>query len=248
LVCFLIFNADSDYVFFAYDSLFNRIKDITNALALSMGLGALPCAGQLLTGLKAMELTLKEYYEHTALPTVYGDAMILNSRCKLSTFGTSTWDGDDTDVYSDACRSRFLDEYYTGGSLPNDDTLRQVPKCGAANDPEFNAVLEQRSAKRLKNDYDRYISLPNEVTLTSSLDWYRKNYLSFSDLGKMARDMLAVPASGSAVERVFSVSGRIATWQHNRMSAETISNLMMFKYGLKFEKWKVPDTMSGELS
>ena len=61
----------------------------------------------------------------------------------------------------------------------------------------------------------------------------------------MARDVLVTPASGCAVERVFSVSGRIATWQRNRLSAETISNLMTFKYGLK-RTWAKPDSMAGE--
>jgi hypothetical protein len=57
---------------------------------------------------------------------------------------------------------------------------------------------------------------------------------------------LAVPASGSAVELAFSVSGRIATWQRNRLSPETISNLMMFKSGMKGSRWELPDTMAAE--
>jgi len=61
----------------------------------------------------------------------------------------------------------------------------------------------------------------------------------------MARDVLATPASGYAVERVFSVSGRIATWQCNRLNAETISNLMTFKYGFK-RTWAKPDSMAGK--
>ena len=48
----------------------------------------------------------------------------------------------------------------------------------------------------------------------------------------MARDNLAVPASGCAVERQFSVSGRIVSWERSRLKGETISDLMMFKAGL----------------
>ena len=44
----------------------------------------------------------------------------------------------------------------------------------------------------------------------------------------MARDTLAVPASGSSsVERIFIVSGRIATWQRSRLRDSTISHLSM---------------------
>jgi hypothetical protein len=45
----------------------------------------------------------------------------------------------------------------------------------------------------------------------------------------MARDMLAVPTSGCLIERQFSISGRMAIWQRNKLSALTISNSMMYK-------------------
>jgi hypothetical protein len=41
--------------------------------------------------------------------------------------------------------------------------------------------------------------------------------------------MFAVPPSGSGVERQFSIAGRVATWQRNKLSAETISRIMMYK-------------------
>ena len=41
------------------------------------------------------------------------------------------------------------------------------------------------------------------------------------------------------------MSGRIDSWQRTRLSAETISDLMMFKYGLK-RTWGKPDSMAGE--
>jgi hypothetical protein len=127
------------------------------------------------------------------------------------------------------------------------DTIRPNMKRPCTGDAEFNALLAQRTTKRQRNNYDRYIEITNDVTLESSLDWYKSNHSSFPDLAKMARDVLAVPASGSAVERAFSISGRIATWQRNRLSAETISNLMMFKAGMKGSRWEVPDTMADEL-
>ena len=49
----------------------------------------------------------------------------------------------------------------------------------------------------------------------------------------MARDVLAVPASGCAVEREFSVLGRIATWQYNCLNSSTIADSMFYKGELK---------------
>jgi hypothetical protein len=45
----------------------------------------------------------------------------------------------------------------------------------------------------------------------------------------MERKTLAVPASSYLVEQIFSVSGRIATWQRSCLWDATISNLMMYK-------------------
>ena len=55
------------------------------------------------------------------------------------------------------------------------------------------------------------------------------NHPSFPDLRKMARDTLAVPASVSSVERMFSVAGRVATWQKSRLPDSTIADIMMYK-------------------
>jgi len=37
-------------------------------------------------------------------------------------------------------------------------------------------------------------------------------------------------------QRIFSVSGRIATWQRSRLRDTTISDLMMYKSGLNFKE------------
>ena len=46
----------------------------------------------------------------------------------------------------------------------------------------------------------------------------------------MARDIYAVPATSAGVEREFSISGRIITKQHNRLSPSTIRDLMQYKH------------------
>ena len=52
----------------------------------------------------------------------------------------------------------------------------------------------------------------------------------------MARNTLAVPASDCSVERMFSVSGRIATWQRSRLRDATISDLMMYKAAMNLKE------------
>jgi len=70
-------NADEpeiDYVFFAYDSLFNHIEDVKTALEGATALAALPSAPYMLDALCNMEEKFKIYYKKTELPTVYGDS------------------------------------------------------------------------------------------------------------------------------------------------------------------------------
>jgi len=100
------------------------------------------------------------------------------------------------------------------------------------NDPEFQRSLAARSSKRRQSDYDKYIEIPNDPSIPSALVWWRDNHKLYPDMGKMARDVLAVPASGCAVERQFSVSGRMAIWQRNRLSPKIISDSMIYKSAL----------------
>ena len=45
----------------------------------------------------------------------------------------------------------------------------------------------------------------------------------------MVRDTFAVPATGAGVERMFSRSGRVATWGRARLNGITITETMLYK-------------------
>ena len=45
----------------------------------------------------------------------------------------------------------------------------------------------------------------------------------------MARDTFAVPATGAGVERMFSKSGRVATWTRARLHSKSIVETMLYK-------------------
>ena len=158
--------------------------------------------------------------------------MILNPRCKLSIFGEKTWSDTDPEPYKKGCCRRFELDYIsttTTESSSSHGTKRSAPD-DEDDDYEFQAMLAKRAAKRARiHDFDRYIAIPNDPSIKSVLGWWRANRTAFPELANMARDTLAIPASGCSVERLFSVSGRIATWQRNRLRDSTISDLMMYK-------------------
>jgi hypothetical protein len=137
-------------------------------------------------------------------------------------------------------RQRFLDEYMSRLSNTASDPTPTPSVLGSHSaqeafhdDVEYQELLNQRSSKRRHNDFDRYIEIPSDANIPSSLKWWRDNYKSYPELAKMARDVLAIPASGCAVEREFSISGRIATWQRNRLNSSTIADAMFYKGALK---------------
>ena len=66
--------------------MYNHIDDVKAALSSSEGIILHPCAPEMLVAIEKMENTLKTYYSKTELSRVYGDAMILNPRCKLVIF------------------------------------------------------------------------------------------------------------------------------------------------------------------
>jgi hAT family C-terminal dimerisation region len=208
-----------EYTFYAYNTMYNHIDDVKDALKLKPGLGSIPSAPFMLAAILAMEETLKIYYDQTKIPTVYGDAMILDPRSKLSLFDEDTWKDVDRNIYVDGCRNRFLNNY--ASPSPPASILDTSYKS-------FKEMRENRSKKRRRNDFDRYIEIPEDYE-ARTLPWWKDHHTSYLDLNMQARDNLAVPASGCEVERQFSVSGRIATWERNRLNSQTISDSMMYK-------------------
>ena len=224
-----------DYVFFAYDTMYNHIDDVKAKLMSGSGIGTLSCARYFLKSIEDMETILKRYYSKTQFPTVYGDGMILNPQTKLVIFNEDTWEDTTSEEYSNACRRRFIQEYDNPPNNPSHQIGNGNKRSFNAyqEDPNFQQVLAERSSKRRRNDYDRYIEIPNDPDIFSSLGWWRQNGRLYPDLSRMARDVLPVPASGCAVEREFSISGRMAIWQRNRLGARTISDSMMYKAALR---------------
>jgi len=224
-----------DYVFFAYNTMYDHVDDVKEAIMQKRSIGSYRIATSMAPALLELEATLKKYYEKTSFPTVYGDAMILNPRCKLSIFDDSTWSDTDVNMYTNGCRHRFLQDY-ASQDLDQRATLSNKRLAPDHEDADFVKILEQRTVKRRRSDFDRYIDIPNDVNIRGSLEWWKEHRSIYPHLAKMARDVLAVPASSSSVERIFSLSGRIATWQRNRLNPKTISNIMIYKGGLLLQK------------
>jgi hypothetical protein len=149
----------------------------------------------------------------------------------LAIFNLDSWSDVSVDDSLQSCRARFLLNYQSDSSptLPDPAPSSSPRFPSVVNDFEFQQHLAKISTKRRRLDYDRYIEVPQDPSITSVLMWWKKHEHIYPDLANMARDILAVPASGCPVERVFSISGRIARWERSSLRDSTISDSMMVK-------------------
>ena len=67
------------------------------------------------------------------------------------------------------------------------------------------------------------------------LDWWRTNAPCFPILSWIARDFLAVPASGVGVENLFSTARDVCHYRRNRLAPETIEAIMIQMSTDRFE-------------
>lgn len=80
-----------------------------------------------------------------------------------------------------------------------------------------------------------YLATLPSGSVPDILDWWRDNAARFPVLSKIARDFLAVPASGVGVENLFSTARDICHYRRNRLAPETIEAIMIQISNDRFE-------------
>src|SRR5271170_3098916 len=113
-----------------------------------------------------MRKKLTKYYNKTALPSVYGDGMILDPRLKLYLMTRPEWSGGDTrefsaTEYSAACRKRYLENYE---KINRETLLLTIPRKRTHrtidDDDDFETMVSSLPSDVAVNEYDIYINAP----------------------------------------------------------------------------------------
>src|SRR5277367_5807172 len=104
-------NPEINYIYYAYDRMFNHIKDVLFSLYIPRALGRLPSTKVFVQALEDMRFKLNGYYDKTKVPFIYTDAMTPNPYNKLSIFSEKTWSDIDCNPYIKACHRRYELEY-----------------------------------------------------------------------------------------------------------------------------------------
>lgn len=81
----------------------------------------------------------------------------------------------------------------------------------------------------IQSEFESYIQQQRKRGIENPLTWWKTVEGIYPQLSKMAKDTFAVPATGSGVEREFSISGAIVSKGRNRLNPKTISDIMQYK-------------------
>ena len=216
-------------VFWSYETMFNQI-DIIEA---KLRRGREPWLKELQKSVLAMTKKLKDYYARTVEAWVYSDGVLLNPWIKAGLFKNPSW-RDDTrnwaEEYITACRNRYLNTYeLMVHLLPASSVLGEKRKHTEFVD-DYELFLQNQARQQTKNEFDHYMGLPTPAHSSgTALDWWKRNAKEYPRLSRMARDVLAVPATGAGVEREFSIAGKITTTSRACLDPATIEQTMTYK-------------------
>ena len=172
------------------------------------------------------------------MPFVYPDSCILEPRGKLILFKQPRFgggsEGQYVEKYRRECRQRYVQDYEP--LELNTINPRKRPYEESSDDDDDGDALQYHSflhqqvhGSTAENEFDRYLLTPPPDKKVKTLDYWHDHSHDFPHLNLMARDRFAVPATGAGVERMFSKSGRVATWTRARLQSMTIVETMLYK-------------------
>ena len=167
-----------------------------------------------------MKENFEKYWEDCCL--VLGIAVVLDPRFKMDLveFYYSEIYGNDAFRHVERIRSAFFNLYVEyGGELSSGDFsgICEDDDRGQSMD-ELNAFDKwykqaRSSSLRMlqKSEIEQYLEEPvfPRKENFNILEWWKANSPKFPIIGKIARDILAVPATTVASESTFSVGGRV---------------------------------------
>ena len=229
-------------VFWIYETLFNELDRLEDVMEESNGRDA-EWIKELQPAFEVMRTKLTKYYDKTAIPSVYGDGMILDPRLKLYLTTRLEWSGGQMGEYSGAgysasCRKRYIEQYEKIAPQSQPMTTIWKRPYSAIDDDDFEQMVSSLPTDATINEYDGYINAPRIIEKGVHLLDIWKTYTgaAYPHLGLMARSVFAVPATGAGVERQFSKSGKVETKSRAQIDPITTTQIMMYSDMLKRKK------------
>jgi hypothetical protein len=89
---------------------------------------------------------------------------------------------------------------------------------------------------KIKSEIDFYLTLQKISLEEDPLVWWNQKKVVLPNLAVQARIYLAIPASSVPSERLFSSAGNVFTKKRNRLSKNSIHNILFLKENSKLFK------------
>ncbi|KAI9840824.1 MAG: hypothetical protein M1837_001297 [Sclerophora amabilis] len=175
--------------------------------------------------LQASRDKLAKYYGATynTNDQIYFIATILNPEHKLTLFEAASWEPCWKDFYRTQFENYFVTKYESGQRSPPVPLKEpgRVSLTNAAADELTLVVRNNRKRKsRLQNEQGEIAAYLEEGTIGSinPMIFWRRNGSRLPRTAEMARDILAVPAAGVGVERLFNLARNMISYCRERDS------------------------------
>jgi hypothetical protein len=172
----------------------------------------------IVAALKLAKNKMNLYYLLTDSSIAYRISMVLHPGMKLNYFRQAEWEAEWIEEAERLVQDEYVSRYKNNGTLSTESAASNDMESGT----DFNDFrnLSVHSAAR-PHEVDDYLRAPVE-SVTDPLRWWRNNRFVYPTLHRMALDFLSIPATSTAVERVFSQGRHILPFTRNRLSASTI--------------------------
>jgi hAT family C-terminal dimerisation region/BED zinc finger len=172
---------------------------------------------------------LKKYYFLTGAET-YPVATILDPRLKLHWYRENKWEHH---WINDAHASfeRAFAPYRVSSEAHVQESLFVHPSSDGDDDVMDHIYKRPRLEQR--DELKDYLDEPKVPSETRVLGWWQVHASKYPRLAMMARDYLAIPATGAPVERIFSGGVDLVAPKRGCLNEKTIQTCMCLKSWLK---------------
>jgi hypothetical protein len=96
-------------------------------------------------------------------------------------------------------------------------------------------VVKVKTTKHVNNFFPHCTKFPVNKGI-DVLDWWKIHTKEYPTMSQVARDYLAIPATSTSVERIFSSSRRLISYDRCSLNPETITACMCVKHWIKDER------------
>ncbi|KAF5342758.1 hypothetical protein D9758_017038 [Tetrapyrgos nigripes] len=201
-------------------------------------------------GLTNAHRKLSDYYFKFDASPFYIWASLLDPR--ISYFGLK----DEFDEERKSDLYMYFDNHYVKQnpktSAPPQASLSSAPSVdeasflgsGSLQKSSFRTMFRKPVVH--KNELDTYFSLPIEHENTNPVAWWYQHRKSFPNLYCLTRDIMSIPGSAVAVERIFSSGRDTISIRRSRLHADTIRVLMVVKHHLHLKRNTVEEIIADD--